>query len=102
MKIKNGLDTVGGCPQLDNGQEDLKSPNRPPAAGGNTVKDGENVDDGEAEGVDGEENKGEDGFHMKGGGDSQPYNGHRWGLGCCHYVRQVPEEDTFRLKCSQY
>ena len=39
----------------------------------------------------------EDGFHVKGGGDSQPYNGHRWGLGCCHYVRQVAEEDTFRF-----
>jgi len=38
----------------------------------------------------------EDGFHVKGGGDSQPYNGHRWGLGCCHYVRQGAEEDTFR------
>ena len=39
----------------------------------------------------------EDGFHVKGGGDSQPYNGHRWGLGCCHYVRQGAEEDTFRF-----
>ena len=39
----------------------------------------------------------EDGFHVKGGGDSQPYNGHRWGLGCCHYVRQAAEEDTFRF-----
>merc|ERR1711974_63029 len=106
VKIKNGLDTVGGaCPQLDDGQEDLKSPNRPPAAEGNTVKDGENVevDDGEAEGEDGgEENKGEEGFHLKGGGDSQPYNGHRWGLGCCHYVRQVPEEDTFRYPSDRF
>merc|ERR1711974_516230 len=47
-----------------------------------------------------EDSKGnvENGFkpHVKGGGDSQPYNGHRWGLGCCHFVRQVPEEETFR------
>lgn len=86
MKIKNGFDTAVGGPRLDN----LKSP---PA-------DGEIVDDGEAEGEDVEEKIGEDGFHMKGGGDSQPYNGHRWGLGCCHYIRQVAEEDTFRLKCS--
>jgi len=80
VKIKNGFDTAVGGPRLDN----LKSP---PAYG-------EIVDDGEVEDV--EEKIEEDGFHMKGGGDSQPYNGHRWGLGCCHYVRQVAEEDTFR------
>ena len=80
MKIKNGFDTAVA---------NLKSP---PA-------DGEIVDDGK-DGEDVEEKIGEDGFHMKGGGDSQPYNGHRWGLGCCHYVRQVAEEDTFRWKCS--
>jgi len=95
VKIKNGLDT-GECPQLDNPQEDLKSPNRPPEDGGNTVKDGE------AEGEYGDSRRLEDGFHIKGGGDSQPYNGHRWGLGCCHYVRQVAEEDTFRYPSARF
>ena len=103
MKIKNGLDTTAGCSQKGDGQEDLGSP----ADLGNSVQDGG------AEGGDADERRQEDGFetegnvdngllkkfkpHVKGGGDSQPYNGHRWGLGCCHYVRQVAEEDTFRL-----
>ena len=101
MKIKNGLDTTA---------EDLKSLSL--ADGGKTVKDqgAEGEADHEAEEGDTgnssqEELKGnvEDNFrpHVKGGGDSQPYNGHRWGLGCCHFVRQVPEEETFRLKNSE-
>ena len=103
VKIKNGFDTT-----VDDGQEDLKSLSL--ADGGNTVKEGGSgggADHG-AEGGDEsrqEDTKGnvENGFkpHVKGGGDSQPYNGHRWGLGCCHFVRQVPEEETFRLKYSQ-
>jgi len=113
VKIKNGFDTTA-----DDAQEDLKYLSL--ANGGNTVKEGgagggadheeggdeggdEEGDEGEEEGGDEsrqEDTKGnvENGFkpHVKGGGDSQPYNGHRWGLGCCHFVRQVPEEETFR------
>jgi len=95
VKIKNGLDTTAGC-----SKEDLKSPNGPPADEGNSVKEGG------AEGGDGEDSRQGGSIdkgspkklkpHVKGDGDSQPYNGHRWGLGCCHYVRQVAEEDTFR------
>ena len=94
VKIKNGFDTT-----LDNGQEDLESLSI--ADGGNTVKEGGSgggADHG-AEGGDEsrqEDTKGnvENGFkpHVKGGGDSQPYDGHRWGLGCLHFVSQVPEE----------
>ena len=105
MKIKNGLDTTA-----DDGQEDMKSLSL--TDGGDTFKAGGagHGADHEAEGGDAgeskqEETKGnvENGLkpHVKGGGDSQPYNGHRWGLGCCHFVRQVPEEETFRLKYSQ-
>ena len=99
VKIKNGFDTTA-----DDGHEDLKSLSL--ADGGNTAKEG-----GAYHGAEGgdesrqEDTKGnvENGFkpHVKGGGDLQPYNGHRWGLGCCHFVRQVPEEETFRLKYSQ-
>ena len=99
MKIKNGLDTTAGGPQQEDGQEDLKSPNLPPADGGNSVNDGGDADESRQE--DGSDSKGlpeKLKAHSKGGGDSQPYNGHRWGLGCCHYVRQVAEEDTFRLR----
>jgi len=108
VKIKNGLDTTAGCSQKGDGQEDLESP----AGVGNSVQDGG------AEGGDADERRQEDGFetegnvdngllkkfkpHVKGGGDSQPYNGHRWGLGCCHYVRQVAEEDTFRYPSDRF
>ena len=96
MKIKNGLNTA----------DEQESPSRPTDG---LTKDGHRSQHGEAEGGDTEKaehvedddkSRQEDGLHIKGGGDSQAYNGHRWGLGCCHYVRQGAEEDTFRLKCS--
>ena len=99
MKIKNGLDTA----------DEQESPNRPTDGGTSSVKNGLRSQHGEAEVGDTEEaehvedddeSRQEEGLHIKGGGDSQVYNGHRWGLGCCHYVRQGAEEDTFRLKCS--
>ena len=37
--------------------------------------------------------QGEESFRVEGGGDSQHFNYHGWGLGCCHYVTHINEED---------
>ena len=55
-------------------------------------KEAENI---KREGVD--TKQGEDGFCVEGGGDSQPFDYHGWGLGCCHYITHINEENTFRL-----
>jgi len=98
VKIKNGLDMA----------DEQGSPNRPTDG---LSKDGRSSQHEEAEGGDPEEaeyvedddkSRQEEGLHIKGGGDSQAYNGHRWGLGCCHYVRQGAEEDTFRYPNDRY
>jgi len=54
-------------------------------------KEAENI---KREGVD--TKQGEDGFCEEGGGDSQPFDYHGWGLGCCHYITHINEENTFR------
>ena len=47
-------------------------------------KDAENIE---------RERKCEESFCVEGGGDSQHFNYHGWGLGCCHYVTHINEED---------
>ena len=47
-------------------------------------KDAENIE---------RERKGEESLRVEGGGDSQRFNYHGWGLGCCHYVTHINEED---------
>ena len=47
-------------------------------------KDAENIE---------RERKDEESFCVEGGGDSQHFNYHGWGLGCCHYVTHINEED---------
>ena len=37
--------------------------------------------------------QGNESFRVEGGGDSQHFNYHGWGLGCCHYVTHINEED---------
>ena len=53
-------------------------------------KDAENIE---------RERKDEESFCVEGGGDSQHFNYHGWGLGCCHYVTHINEEDRSSPLC---
>ena len=96
VKIRNGFNTEEACQEPGAGLSDLNIPGSEVDGNSPGECQQENAESFPEESEQKRKHD-EDGFHVKGGGDSQPYNGHRWGLGCCHYVRQGAEEDTFRF-----